>query len=253
MNFLLLPDIAAGFILVFARVGTLVMLLPGLGERAFPVRARLGAALLLVLVLFPLVRPFYPSPLGASGSLVGLLLGEIVIGLVLGITGRLLLSSLQTAGTIIAQQLGLSFVTMFDPSQGQQGALFGSFLTLVGVTLIFATDLHHLAISALGRSYDIFRPGVLPETGDSARYAIELTAAAFRVGVQMAAPVLVFGLIFNAGLGVLARLMPQMQVFFVAVSASILLGFAVVLLVFAAMMTLFIDHVGDGMRALLGG
>jgi flagellar biosynthetic protein FliR len=249
----ILPDIAVAAFLVFARIGTLVMLLPVLGEATLPSRFRLTGALLLTLVFYPVARPYYPAELSSFAVVLPLLIGEIVIGFVLGVTGRFLLSSLQTAGVAVAQTLGLGFVTSLDPVMSQQGALVGSFLSLVGVTLIFATDLDHIAIMGLGHSYELFRPGQMPPVGDALRYAVDLTASAFRVGVQIAAPVLVFGFVFNLGLGVLARLMPQMQVFFVGVPASILLGFAVLLLVLAAMMSLFLGDVRTGLGALVGG
>jgi flagellar biosynthetic protein FliR len=251
MSFQILPDLSIAFLLIVARIGTMVMLLPGLGERTFPVRIRLATALVLAFVFYPIASVYYPQPFGSIEQIIKLLIGEIAIGLVLGITGRLLISALATAGMIVAQQLGLGFVTTLDPSQGQQGALIGSFLTLMGVALIFATDMHHMVIGALGKSYDIFRPGVFPDTGDAARYVGNLAAGSFKVAVQISAPVLVFGLVFNVGLGVLARLMPQMQVFFIAVPASILLGFAILALVLAAMMTVFTNYMESGLGALL--
>ena len=253
MSIQILPELSMAFLLIFARIGTMTMLLPGIGERSFPVRVRLATALLLTLVFYPLAARFYPQPLGAMPAVVGLLIGEIAIGFVLGIAGRIMIATLQTAGTVIANQLGLGFVMNVDPSQGQQGALVGTFLTLLAVALIFATDTHHLAIAALGKSYDIFRPGVIPDTGDAAKYAAGLAAGSFRIAIQLAAPVLIFGLIFNVGLGVLARLMPQMQVFFIAMPASILLGFAVLALVLSAMMGVFITYVEDGLGQLLQG
>ena len=77
----------------------------------------------------------------------------------LGLTARLTISALQVAGSVIAQQLGLGFVTAVDPTQGQQGVIVGNFLTLLGVTLIFATDLHHLVIAALQRQLPAVRAG----------------------------------------------------------------------------------------------
>ena len=253
MSFQILPELSMAFMLIFARIGTLVMLLPGLGERSFPVRVRLSVALLLTLVFFPLASGYYPSPLGPITTVITLLLTEIAIGIVLGIAGRIMLGTLQTAGTIIAQQLGLGFVMNVDPSQGQQGALLGTFLTLLAIALIFATDLHHMVIGALGHSYQIFRPGALPDVGDAAKYAGDLAAGSFKIALQISAPVLIFGLIFNVGLGVLARLMPQMQVFFIAMPASILLGFAVLALVLSAMMGVFISYVQNGLGTLLPG
>lgn len=253
MSFQILPELSMAFMLIFSRIGTMVMLLPALGERSFPVRVRLSVALLLTLVFYPLASAYYPSPLGPITTVVGLLLTEIAIGFVLGIAGRIMIGTLQTAGTIIAQQLGLGFVMNVDPSQGQQGALVGTFLSLLAVALIFASDLHHLVIGALGQSYQIFQPGTFPDTGDAAKYAGDLASGSFRIALQISAPVLIFGLIFNVGLGVLARLMPQMQVFFIAMPASILLGFAVLALVLSAMMGVFLSYVQNGLSTLLPG
>jgi len=116
--------------------------------------------------------------------------------------------------------------------------------------LLFATDLHHLVIAALHDSYSLFAPGETMITGDIAALVTRTIAAAFRVGVQLSAPFLVFGLLFNLGLGVLSRLMPQMQVFFVGLPLSILLGFLILLLVIGAMMSLFLGHVEDVLRLL---
>ena len=226
----LLPALAATFMLVFARVGAMVMLLPGFGESNIPVRVKLSIALLLTLILLPLHRSAYHVDMGSMASLTVLMLHEIVIGIVLGATARVTLSALQVAGSVIAQQLGLGFVTAVDPTQGQQGLLIGNFLTILGVTLLFATDTHHLVIAALNESYRIFSPGELMTTGDVAALATRAFAEAFKIGLQLSAPFLVFGLVFNIGLGVLARLMPQMQVYFVGVPLSIMVGF----LIFAA-------------------
>jgi flagellar biosynthesis protein FliR len=251
VSFQILPELSFAFLLIFSRIGTMVMLLPALGERSFPVRVRLSVALIMTLVFYPLALTFYPSPFGGIVQVIGLLIGEIAIGFVLGIAGRLMLAALQTAGTIIANQLGLAFVTSLDPSQGQQGALLGTFLSLLAVALIFATDMHHLVIAALGQSYQIFRPGVFPDAGDAAKYAAELAAGSFKIAVQISAPILIFGLVFNVGLGVLARLMPQMQVFFIAMPASIILGFVVLALVLATMMGVYLSYLEGGLNALL--
>jgi flagellar biosynthetic protein FliR len=151
---------------------------------------------------------------------------------------------------VIAQQLGLGFVTAVDPTQGQQGLLIGNFLTILGLTLLFATDSHHLVISALNESYRIFAPGQMFSTGDVAALATRAFASAFKIGMQLSAPFLVFGLIFNLGLGVLARLMPQMQVYFVGVPLSILIGFLILALVITAIMGTFLDYFVSVMHQL---
>jgi flagellar biosynthetic protein FliR len=88
----------------------------------------------------------------------------------------------------------------------------------------------------------LFHPGEIPAIGDAAHLVTRTIATAFRIGIQLSAPFLVFGLLFNLGLGVLSRLMPQMQVFFIGLPLSIMLGFALLLLVIGAMMGVFVGY-----------
>jgi flagellar biosynthetic protein FliR len=250
MDISFLPLLAATFLLVFARVGTMVMLLPGLGELSVPMRVRLTVALILTAILLPLHQTAYHIDLKDFAPAVTALGQELLVGAVLGLTARLTISALQVAGSIVAQQLGLGFVTAVDPTQGQQGVIVGNFLSVLGIALIFATDLHHLVIAALNDSYTLFQPGEIPLLGDVAALLTRTVAAAFRIGVQLSAPFLVFGLLFNLGLGVLSRLMPQMQVYFVGVPLSILLGFLILLLVVGAMMGTFLGSVEDVLHDL---
>jgi len=247
----LLPALAATFMLVFARVGAMVMLMPGFGESNIPVRVKLGIALLLTLIILPLHRAAYQVDLSSMSSLAVLMVHEIIIGIVLGATARVTLSALAVAGSVIAQQLGLGFVTAVDPTQGQQGLLIGNFLTILGMTLLFATDSHHLVIAALNESYRIFSPGELMPSGDVAALATRAFSAAFKIGMQLSAPFLVFGLVFNIGLGILARLMPAMQVYFVGVPLSIMVGFLIFALVLSAMMGTYLDYFTGVMHELI--
>jgi len=245
-----LPALGAAFLLVFARTGTMLMLLPGLGEQSISARLRLTIALVLAAVLLPLHRAAYPIDTGALAPALVMLVEEILVGAVLGLTARLTISALEVAGSVIAQQLGLGFVTAVDPSQGEQGIIIGNFLTMLGITLFFATDMHHLVIAALNDSYTLFEPGEVPAVGDVAALVTKTASGAFRIGIQLSAPFLAFGLLFNIGLGVLSRLMPQMQVFFVALPASILIGFLFLILVLGTMMGLFLDYVGSVLHEL---
>jgi flagellar biosynthetic protein FliR len=246
----LLPLLAGTFMLVFARVGAMVMLLPGLGEQNIPVRIKLAIAVMLTLIIMPLHRNAYQIDMNTLTPLLVMMMHEIIIGIVLGATARVTLSALQVGGAVIAQQMGLGFVTAVDPTQGQQGVLIGNFLTMLGVTLLFATDSHHLVIAALDDSYKIFAPGDTMPSGDLAALATRAFSAAFKIGMQLSAPFLVFGLVFNIGLGVLARLMPQMQVYFVGVPLSILSGFLIFALVLTAMMGTYLNYFDGVMHEL---
>jgi flagellar biosynthesis protein FliR len=236
-----LPALGAAFLLVFARTGTMLMLLPGLGEQNISARMRLTFALILAAMLLPLHRNAFHIDPTALGPVLVMLVEEILIGAMLGVTARLTISALEVAGSVIAQH---------DPTQGEQGMIIGNFLTLLGITLFFATDMHHLVIAALNDSYTLFEPGELPTTGDAAALITKTVAGAFRIGIQLSAPFIVFGLLFNIGLGILARLMPQMQVFFVGLPLSILIGLLFLLLLLGAMLSFFLDYAGSVLHAL---
>jgi flagellar biosynthetic protein FliR len=245
-----LPALAAAYLLAFARVGTMVMLLPGVGEMNLPSRVRLTMALILTAILLPAHQKAYVVDLKALGPVFVVLFQELIVGAVLGLTARLAISSLQTAGAVIAQQMGLGFASAIDPTQNQQGLIVGNFLAVLGITMIFATDLHHLVIAGLNDSYVIFQPGEMPIVGDVAQHITRVIATSFRIGIQLAAPFLVFGLLFNLGLAVLSRLMPQMQVFFIGLPLSILLGFLLLVLVIGAMMGTFTGYLEDVLHDL---
>ncbi|MGL5735202.1 MAG: flagellar biosynthetic protein FliR, partial [Beijerinckiaceae bacterium] len=134
----LLPEWSTAFLLVFARVGVLVMLFPALGERFVPGRVRLTMALMLTLVFLPFAQPMIRS---AGPDLIRILFVELAIGFMLGLITRLLVTSLQTAGAVIAQDLGLSFAMTVDPTAGTQGAAISNLLVLMGAVLVFTTDL----------------------------------------------------------------------------------------------------------------
>lgn len=251
MQIAILPEISALFVLVFARVGTLVMLMPGIGERFIFSRARLSLAFFIALMLVPVARPSLPIPPDMPG-LSALLVGEVLIGLVIGVCARLVMAALQTAGTIVAQTMGLGFAMTVDPTGGLQNPSIGNFLTMLGITLILASDLHHLAIAAIHESYRVLPPGGIPELTDIMALAVRAAAQGFALAVQIAAPFIVFGLLFNLGLGVLARMMPQLQVFFLAVPASIFGGMLVLLVVVGVMMSVFLDGLGAFLRQFTG-
>lgn len=249
-----LPETAFIYLLIFARVGTMLMLMPALGEGMIPMRMRLTFALLFSLTLFPMLSGSLPrfSPDNLMSTL-SVLLHEMAVGFILGGIARLIVSAAQTAGSIIAFQAGLSAAMSADPSQdGIQGALVGSFLSLLGLTLIFATDLHYLILSAIYDSYMVFSPTTPLMFGDAADMAVTVAASAFALGVQMAAPFIVFGLVFYLGLGILARLMPQVQVFFVAMPANIGIGLLLLGLLLTMMMGWYLSHVEEHFQMLRG-
>jgi len=247
----ILPGLTIVYLLVFARVGAMVMLVPGLGERTISPRLRLAIALMLTFVFQPLVRDAYPEGLADNPTLlVGMLVMELGIGLAFGALARLLLSAAQIAGATIAYQMGLSFAQSVDPTMGEQGAVVGNFLAVTATALVFALNLHHIVIRGILDSYDLFPPGAFPPLGDLAEMAVTTVAESFRIGVQLAGPFIAFGLIFSLGLGVLSRLMPQLQVFFLASPASLLVGIALLALLIGTLMAWLTGYVESGLMRL---
>src|ERR1700759_4921166 len=231
------------YLLVFSRVGAMVMLLPAIGEMGVPSRVRLVLALAIAFALTPQVQANYPAvEPSTTVALVILIAQEITAGVLVGAMARIIMRALQVAGYLIATQTGLAYAQTLDPTQNTQGAVLGNFMSLLGTTLIFMTNMHHLAIGAIAGSYRMLPPGGQLPTADMAQLVIRLVSSSFALGFQLAAPFLVFGFAVYAALGILAKLMPQLQVFFVAVPINILCGFVILLAMLGSMITLFLNY-----------
>lgn len=227
------------------------MLLPALGETAIPQRIRLMLALSISFLMYLVVGSGLPAMPPSPYMLALLIIFEIFVGLLIGVSIRLLMSALHTAGTIIAMQTGLAMAQAFDPTQGAQSALMSTFMTLMAVVLIFVTNMHHIMISAMYDSYILFPVGKGVMVNDFAEIVVNTVAKSFLIGVQIASPFIVYGLVFNIGLGILARLMPQLQVFFVAMPLNITVGFLILGVVLAAGMAWFLQNMEMGLSAFL--
>lgn len=247
-----LSGIILTYLLVFARVGAMLMLLPGVATMGVPARVRVVLALAVAYALAPLVQSQYPQVAPQSVIGLGILIAqEITAGVLVGAMAAIIMSGLQVGGFLIASQIGLAYSQSFDPSQNTQGASLGNFLSMLGTVAIFATNLHHLAIGAIVGSYRMLPPGAHLPTADMAQLVIRLVSSSFALGFQLAAPFLVFGFAVYAGLGLLARLMPQLQVFFVAMPINILTGFVIMFAMLGAMITLFLNYYSTSMGIFL--
>jgi flagellar biosynthetic protein FliR len=243
---------AFGVFLVFSRIGGAMAFLPGFSEIYVPQRFRLVLAGLLTFVIAPVVLSRLPPlPQTVSGLLV-LEGGEIGIGLFIGIIARTSFNALQTAGTLISMQSGLSAAVAFNPTTATEGALTASFLAAIALVVIFVGDMHHMMLRALIESYGLFPPGASFPIGDFADAETRLVASSFSLGVRIAATFIVFGVIFFLGLGILARLMPQMQVFFVSQPAQILLGLFIFGATIVAAVSVFLGSFQDALSLFLG-
>lgn len=237
--------------LVFARVGAVIVLIPALGERTIPANIRLVLALALALVISQVVRSTLPGLPGSPFALFLTIGGEIVIGLFIGAAARFIMTGLHVAGTVIAFQAGLSVAQAFNPSEGVQSAVMANFFNTTGVVIVFAANLHLMFIAAIHDSYALFPPGGLPPVDDFARLVTDMLAKSFELGLHIAAPFMVYGLLFYMGVGILGRLMPQVQVFFVAMPLQILLAFSILMLILSSTFLWFVNYFEDAMSPFI--
>ncbi len=250
MNSLLETFLASGilaFILTFVRMGTAVMIMPGLGDSFVPERLRLLIALALSFVLFPMTMKYMPAQVPGTFMLLMLIIMEFVIGLFFGTIARVFMTALDTAGMVISTSSGLGNAQVFNPSLAMQGSLVGAFLSVTGVLILFATDLHHLLIMGLLESYTLFPVGAIPDSGSMAELLARTISASFSIGVKIGAPFIVLTMLIYVGMGVLSRLMPQIQVFLLAIPLQILLSVITLILTMSAIFIYWAGQFEEGM------
>lgn len=230
------------FFLIFSRIGTAILLLPGFSVTYVAARFRLVLGLAISFVLFPVLAADLPVPPKAVSGLALMLAGEVVVGAFLGFIMRILLSALQTVGTIAALASSMANALIQDPIAEQQSSTFSGFLLTIGVVLIFVSDSHHLMLRALLETYLLFEPGQRLPFGDFADALGRQVADSFALGLQMAAPFVVIGLTYYIGLGLLGRLMPQLPVFFFGLPIQITLQIFVFTITISGIMLTFIQN-----------
>lgn len=212
------------FLLLSTRLGTALMLMPGYSGRIMPARFRVLLTLAISFLLLPVLGPLLPPlPTQVSG-LAFLVATEILVGGFIATVVQVLLSAINIAGTFIGFQIGLTNAFSYDAVAEQQSTVLTTFLTNLAMVVLFATDLHHLMLRALVDTYVLFPPGQPLPLDDISDVISHTLGAAFNLGLRLSAPLLVAGLVFYAGMGLMSRLAPQMQVFFVALPLQVMGG-----------------------------
>jgi flagellar biosynthetic protein FliR len=238
--------------LIFARIGSALMLLPGFGEFYVLQRYRLLLGLFIAALLTPVLAPMLPKLPDNAVDLVAMVGSEVTIGLFLGTVSRVLLSALDIAGTVVSFQLGLSAAQIFNPMAAAPGSVTGTLYSVLGVLLIFVTDLHHLLLRALVDSYAVFAPGVLPSLGDLSDVMARSVSGAFLIGMELSAPFILMGLLFFVAIGIVGRLVPQLQILFVTLPLQILGGLVALGFVLSVSMQWFLESFARQFTALTG-
>ena len=238
--------------MLFARIGTVFMFLPILGERFVTTQSRVMLSWALVFLVAPtLVPKLPPVPKSAAESL--FLLGhEFFIGAFLGIIARVFFLTLEVMSTTIAFMISLSNAFAFNP-QINPGSVIGSLLGMLVLVLCFETNLHHTMIRSLVESYILFDPKLPLPLEEMTETFTQTVSQSFSLGVQLATPFIAAALMFYTGIGLIARLIPQIQIFFVALPLQLLLGLLMATLTLSSGMILFLEHFDAHLHQMIGG
>ncbi len=248
----LITEEAFGYLLVSTRMAAMVMLFPGLGDKTVPVKIRIAFAMVVSVIVYMSVKSVLPTIPDNAWSLMLLLMRELLVGVMIGTVARFIMSAAHVAGTVISMKTGLAAAQSFDPSQGGQSAIVSSLFNMFAVVLIFVSDLHHLMIKGLAHSYDTFPIGEAIPFAEFAGVAVHYVSSSFALGIQLASPILLYSIIFNVSLGLVAKLNPQFQVFFISMPLNIYIGLTLVMLLLPTMLTILLDHMRKFLLQLLG-
>jgi len=221
----LLQNHAAVFLLLLTRVSGIFMLAPFFGSLNIPVYIRAGAALAISVVLFPVVDQSALIKAPATVAVYALaVLTELFVGWLIGFVAYISFSAIHMAGKIMDMQVGFSIVNVMDPTSGQQIPLIGSFLYNLGLIIFLVTNGHHMIIAALFESFRVVPLLGMTANPDLTMLIANFTAGIFSTGMKIAMPVTFAILLTNVALGVLARTMPQLNIFVVGVPMQIIVG-----------------------------
>jgi flagellar biosynthetic protein FliR len=213
-------------ILVFLRVSAILFVIPAFGESTVPVRVKGGLAILITLIVFPLVRADVPNleKEAQTFAVVVAMIGEILIGVTIGFAARLIFAGIQYAGEMIGFNMGFYIINVIDPISSTQVNKIAEFQYLIALLVYFAVDAHHIFISAIMDSYQIVAPFGYHFSGSLMRAILLFSGELFITAVKIGAPIMAVLFFTNTGLGIIARTVPQINIFIVGFPLQIAVG-----------------------------
>ena len=242
-----LDSYSYSFLILFCRIGAALMFLPGFAATQVPSRIRMLTALSICSLLLPVLGKNVPAQPPQTLELAVLIGGEVTVGIFIGIITQATLSALDVCGNFASYVIGLTSALTFDPITQAQSQIIIGFLNMLALAVIFATDTHHLMLHAIVDSYNVLPAGQWISVDDATQTMVHTITASFSIAMRLAAPLVVFGLVFNAGLGLLGKMVPQIQVFFVAAPLQIILGMTLLLFSLPMILSMLLHHVVDGL------
>ena len=231
-----------GFLICLARVGATVGAIPVFSGGQVPPQLRIGFAVLFSLLAFPVVESFLPVATFQLLEFILLLVQEAILGLIVGFLGQLVFLAAEFAGSIVGYQMGFAAANVFDPTTQRQIPLVSQFQSVFAILLFLALDVHHLFLEAIFVSFEMLPPGSLDLSGGAIPMLMEVANHSFILSVRLIAPILVILILVKLVLGVMSRVFPQLNVFFLSFPINIGISFIIMGLTFGLVAQLLTDE-----------
>ena len=212
------------FFLILIRISAIIVTIPVLGDASVPARVKIGLSLLMTMLLFPVIRTQITNPSFDLFSLILRIFGEVLIGVMIGFTARVLFAGIQLAGQLIGFQMGFSIVSVIDPASSMESSVIAEFQYIVAVLIFLVMDGHHIFIHAIADSLRILPPLSFHLSGPLLDALIGLIGKMFAVAMRVGAPVVAILFFLSISLGLVARTVPQINIFIVGFPLQIAIG-----------------------------
>ena len=213
------------FFAVLVRVAAILMSIPVFSGRNIPVVLKAGFVLAVSLVLYPLVHVEPSVPVAATPLFVIGLAGEILLGVAVGLIVRTIFAGVQLAGQLAGYQMGMAIANVIDPDSSDQIPLISQFYQVLAVLIFVTVNAHHWFLGAMQESFRLVQPYGFQLSASLVKQLIDLGSGIFIIGLKIGAPVMVVLLLTSVAFGLIARTVPQMNVFIVAIPLKIGIGF----------------------------
>ena len=240
MSEILVQDFITG-LLIFIRIGAMLSFVPFYNSNTIPVLVRLALSLLLTYIIFFNVESY---PFKADDSLMLLFLfgfKEVFVGIIMGFTLNIVFQGISFAGLLVGRDMGLAMSSMFDPVSGDDGNIIATMLSMAAVIVFVLIDGHHFIVQSLSHSFTLIPLGGFAVTESAYLLIVKYSGSIFILAVKIASPIIVAFFLIHLASGIIARVSPSFQVFFVLIPLKIGLGLFLLVLVTPLYIYLFRD------------
>lgn len=213
------------YLLVFFRTSAMLMVLPFFNSKNIPVIFKAGLAVSMSLLMLPLVDGLQVNLTESVMALALKLLGEVAIGITIGLAVQIMFSGIQMAGQLVGFQMSFSIANIMDPAGDAQVPLLSQFYHILAMLIFLATNAHHQLLRTLSRSFELIAPLGFQYRQGLVEQIMDMAGSMFVIAIQLGAPIIIVLLLTTVAMGIMSRTVPQMHIFIVAMPLKIVLGF----------------------------